>query len=166
MHKRKAHKRRHLHFLYTLTHPYVRGCHETHTFNTQAHAPDKRCLSHLLSFHPPPSQRFLSFPTDSPRLPLPSPFFSSLPLSSLSEISEKIAEGQIRGWLPLCVTSKDKYSQDDSNCLEDVYVCTCMPPLTPPSPLHPTPPCTHTRTCASLNTHTHCCISALSCVTQ
>lgn len=47
------------------------------------------------------------------------------PSSSRLEISEKIAEGQIRGWLPLCVTSKDKYSQDDSQCPEDVYVCTC-----------------------------------------
>lgn len=102
----------------------TRGCQETHTFDTHAHAPDKRCLSNLLSFRPPRSRRFhFSFPTDFAVSLLPLSSHLSPP-SSLLEISEKIAEGQIRGWLPLCITSKDKYSQDDSHCLEDVYVCT------------------------------------------
>lgn len=71
------------------------------------------------------------------------PLSSRPPSPSLSEISEKIAEGQIRGWLPLCVTSKDKYSQDDSPCLEDVYVCTCCSTPPPKSPQHTL---THTLT--------------------
>lgn len=88
-------------------------------------------------------------------LSLPSPHFS--PLSSRppppSEFSEKIAEGQIRGWLPLCVTSKDKYSQDDSHCLENVYVCTCCSP-TPTHLTHPIPSQhTYVCTCVSLETH-------------
>lgn len=133
--------------LNTHTHTLTWGGEEAHTLNT--HAPHKRCLSHLLSFLLPPSKIFLSFPTDFAVSLLPSSFSLSPP--SLLEISEKIAEGQFRGWLPLCVTSKDKYSQDDSHCLEDVYVCTCC--STPRKHTH-THLHTYVSTCANVNTHT------------
>ena len=124
-----------------LTHVDVRK----HTFNTHAHASDKYCRSNLLFFQPPPSLRIISFPNDfAVSLLL---LFSHLLPPSHSEISEKITEGQIRGWLPLCITSKDKYSQDDSHCLEDVYVCTCC------SPSQTTR--THTPTHKHLHTLTH-----------
>lgn len=44
--------------LYRPAHTDTQGCQEIHTFNAHAHTPDRPCLSHLFSCHPPPSQRF------------------------------------------------------------------------------------------------------------
>lgn len=110
-------------------------------------------VSYLLSIPPAPSLlppllcKYLSFSPTLSFLPslrpyfLPSSLCSSPSFPSLpSEIAEKIAQGQIRGWLPLCVTSKDKYSQDDSHWLQGVYVCTYKPQ-------------THTHTLPHTNIH-------------
>lgn len=128
--------------------------------------PDEKCLSHWLFFHLPKFLRILSFPTGFTIFPLP---FCYHPFSpSHSEISVKITEGQIRGWLPLCITSKDKYSQDDSQCPEDVNACAWSSPA---QNTH-----THTHSHIHIKTQTcickylcykaHCFTSALSRVTE